>query len=284
MNCRLCLKETFFKYSLNGTNLYACLSCGFVQAEPEPTTKQLQEIYKPNYFSHSKYRDKKTLDYENKRRLDILKKYLPENTNRKVLDYGCARGEFINYAKQGYNWYGIDYSVYAIEQAKGKIPEFSEQLVAITNEHRVFTNTKFDAIVMWDVIEHIYDVSTLLNKLLNHLNPGGFLIISTPDVRANTAKIMGKHWAFMTPPEHLSFFSHKSMKYFIANNTNLRLISSKSKGKKVNLGFLIYKIQRKFPWLIPNSIIHFFSRKYTKNMAVYVPTGDILYAVIQKKN
>ena len=56
-----------------------------------------------------------------------------------------------------------------------------------------------------------YDVE-VGRKLMGHLKPGGYLVLSTPSIDAPIARAMGRYWAFMTPPEHLGFFSGRSFR------------------------------------------------------------------------
>ena len=58
---------------------------------------------------------------------------------------------------------------------------------------------------MFDTIEHIWNPREVITRLLDNIKPNGYLILSTPDAGSLTAKLLGKRWAFMTPPEHLSF-------------------------------------------------------------------------------
>jgi len=53
--------------------------------------------------------------------------------------------------------------------------------------------------------EHLWDPAIVAKDLLQRLSPGEYLFISTPAIDAPVAKVLGKFWAFMTPPEHLSF-------------------------------------------------------------------------------
>ena len=86
----------------------------------------------------------------------------------------------------------------------------------------------------------------------------------------------------MTPPEHLGFFSKKSFEK-LADKHNYTIVNYESKGKWVNLAFLMYKLKRIFPKLIPSLFIKIFQTKYTSNWSVYVPTNDIQYLILKKK-
>jgi len=284
MKCRCCSSNHISHlYKLKESDLYKCEYCSFVQIEPRPTDETLKKIYNPDYFSHNKYFDKKTQDNENRRRLNLLKKYIVPDSDKKILDFGCAGGEFISFTNSYYDMYGIDYSGFAVEKAREKLPHLKKKIFVEKSDYSYFEDNYFDAIVLWDVIEHIFDFKQTLTKILKSLKTGGFLFISTPNIGSFSSKIAGKHWAFMTPPEHLSFFSEKSIKYLFNYVHNCKLEYFSSKGKKVNVGFLLYKIKKKFPMLISSTIIKLFSKKAIRGWSVYVPTGDIIYTVLRKE-
>jgi len=240
---------------------------------------ELDKIYSKNYFSKTKYDDIATLNMENKRRLSILATYLPHELS-KVLDFGCAGGSFLSYAKSQYEIWGTDCSNYAVETAKMENPEIADRIKMdlLSSNHQEIL---FDGIVLWDVLEHLHDPLKSFEDIYSRIKPGGFIFLSTPDIGSLTARLLGKFWAFMTPPEHVSFFSRKSIS-FLTQRFDAEVLSVKNKGKWVNMGFLVYKIKRIFPKLVPVLLIKMFQLKMTKNWRIYVPTNDIIYVVLKK--
>ena len=199
-----------------------------------------------------------------------------------VLEVGCGEGSFINLAKKSYQLTGFDLSESGIKKAKEQNPKIADRIWVGSIEEQSKLNDKFDAICMWDVLEHIWDPAPTCNKLLEMLEPGGKLYISTPNINTVIAGLLKKRWAFMTPPEHLSFFSPKSIRYLFEKKLKARVIYIHSRGKKVNLGFLFYKIKRVFP-KFPGGILKWVEESPTlAKAALYIPTGDIQYIVIEK--
>lgn len=92
---------------------------------------------------------------------------------------------------------------------------------------------------------------------------------------------MGKYWHFMTPPEHLSFFNQNSMEFLFQGKHKTEIVEWKTLGKKVNIGFLLYKINRIVP-LVPSFLLKLFDNKRLSSLSIYVPTADIQYVVIRK--
>lgn len=280
--CRLCgSNQLEKKFTANACHLDICQSCGFLQVAIKPTHEELHRIYSGGYFTHGKYKDTDTLSQENGRRKELME-FLKRGSQAKILDAGCASGDFIFSAKKDFDMWGLDISEYAIAQAKNKNPELAARLHAGLVEQQPYEDRFFDGIVMWDVIEHIWDPLDTCEKLFRYLRPNGYLFLSTPNKGALTARLMGKYWAFMTPPEHLGFFDKKTIHFLFEKKINGKVVHLKTKGKRANVGFLFYKLKRIFPRLIPGFLIRLFQTQLLRKLSVYVPTGDVQYAIIHK--
>lgn len=256
------------------------MECDFVQVARQPMKSEIEQIYEQTYFAHNKYKDQTTLQKEHHRRLQLMKKYV--SPEAKVLDAGCGVGDFIQAGKDYFSMHGFDLSASGISIAKNSNPDIAHRIWCGRLEEQNLSLTTFDAICSWDVIEHIWEPIPAYIQLLNYLKPNGYLFLSTPNIGAPLAKLLGKYWAFMTPPEHLSFFSKQSMEYFVHRKLNAELIFWKSIGKWVNLGFMLYKIKRVAPRFLPVRMQHTFERGNLSKLSTYAPTGDIQYCVIRK--
>jgi 2-polyprenyl-3-methyl-5-hydroxy-6-metoxy-1,4-benzoquinol methylase len=130
------------------------------------------------------------------------------------LMWAAPPGDFLKIAKESFLLSGMDISEGAITVAKSRNPELADRLWAGPVED-IAAGDKgpFDAIVLWDVIEHLWDPVRTCRSLLGHLAPNGLLVLSTPDSGAMAARLIGKRWAFMIPPEHLSLFSQQSFRH-----------------------------------------------------------------------
>ncbi|MBI2167165.1 MAG: class I SAM-dependent methyltransferase [Candidatus Omnitrophica bacterium] len=261
--------------------LYQCRQCGFAQVLRKTGKDEIKGIYSEDFFKPQKYEDLATLNKENERRFNLLRQFINQ-PKANVLEVGCATGDFIRYAEDEYTMWGIDVSEAAIEKAKKKALLSGPRLRAGFIEDAVYPSGFFEGIVLWDVIEHVRDPLGLLNRLCDYLKPGGHLFLSTPNFGSWAARLLGRFWWFMTPPEHLSFFTRKSLEYFSEHRLNCRLVSWESQGRWSNVGFIFYKWKRIFPRLIPTWWLKLFQLPLTRNWAFYVPTGDIQYGVLEK--
>jgi 2-polyprenyl-3-methyl-5-hydroxy-6-metoxy-1,4-benzoquinol methylase len=281
MGCRVCQgQEMETRLVVRSWTLLRCVQCGFQQIAERPTEVQLREIYSRGYFEKEKYRDQATLSREFDRRLALLRKHCVMN-KPVILEFGCASGEFIQHAGAALDCWGFDVSPDAIAIAKEAMPEHADRFASGSFNERLYPQNSFDAIVLWDVIEHVWDPIEVLSNVLPLLKPGGIVVLSTPDASSVPARLFGRYWAFMTPPEHLGFFTHAAMRV-LADHLRLRIIDSRSMGKWVNVGFLLYKLKRIAPALVPSFVRGLFQQGRLSRWAVYVPTRDVQYVVFEK--
>lgn len=258
-----------------------------MQVRDQPSEAELRAIYGEGY-GKGKYEDDVAQRRETARRLALLEAACPPGG--RVLDVGCATGDFIRAAGDRWDLWGLDVSPHAIAAAKVKNPRVAQQLFAGllggTADGDVLPaaalTAPFDAIVMWDVIEHLWDPRTIVARLVTQLRPGGALIVSTPDIGAVTARLMKGRWAFMTPPEHLGFFGRTSFAQLLEADLGLRITSSRAHGKWTNLGFLVHKLGRVFPELVPGRLTARVQASPLGKTALYVPSLDVRYVSARK--
>ncbi len=273
--CKLCQGRLQFLFEANHCRMAKCPACGFVQMIDEDKTPEYE--YTKSYFVSSKYKDDSALAKEHARRKQLVGKYLKRGT---LLDYGCATGEFVSYVSDVYQVEGCDISKDAIEIAGKKYRELSGHFFHISELGKV--SRTYDAVCLWDAIEHISDPCELMCRIRNLVKEDGYIFISTPNIGALFARILKSRWPFMTPPEHLCFFSKRSMQR-LADTLDMELIAWKSKGKWANVGFILYKFNRVSSVKIPKKIIGLFQQTFLSKWKIYVPTCDVQYAVLGKK-
>jgi 2-polyprenyl-3-methyl-5-hydroxy-6-metoxy-1,4-benzoquinol methylase len=131
---------------------------------------------------------------------------------KRTLDYGCGTGYGSHMlASVADNVTAVDVSNVAIEHAKNIFSANNLAFKTISG----LSDEKFDVITSFQVIEHVPDDKEYLKNLKSLLNPGGCLIISTPDKNNRLFKFIQKPWNIF----HLKEYSYKSFnnllhKYF----------------------------------------------------------------------
>jgi 2-polyprenyl-3-methyl-5-hydroxy-6-metoxy-1,4-benzoquinol methylase len=154
-----------------------------------------------------------------KNQATIVKKHL--NINKaKILDIGCGGGLFLSLLKQeGADVIGIELSDSRAEYAQSK-HSLEIHKYPIENDfwQRKYAN-HFDAVTLWDVIEHVNYPLEVLQSSANVLKQGGLLLIDTPardsfyhQVGEITYKLSnGKYPTFLNAMYSSHLFGHKQI-------------------------------------------------------------------------
>jgi len=107
-----------------------------------------------------------------------------------ILDIGCAYGQFLALCDQkGLTTYGMDVSVYAVEQARKQ----TQAKLAVFDASQApwpYQAHSFDIVTIFDVIEHVKDASFLLSEAYRVLRPGGWVYATTPNNQGRLGKFL----------------------------------------------------------------------------------------------
>ncbi|MGC4064040.1 MAG: class I SAM-dependent methyltransferase [Polyangiaceae bacterium] len=127
-----------------------------------------------------------------------------------VLDYGCATGLFVRYLrKHGYRAEGFDPNV----------EEFRDTSLR---------EGTYDAVVSYDVIEHVEKPEALLGRLASLIKPGGRLVIGTPDASKIDLAKPEKYAFELHQPYHVHILSGRQLMR-LAERANLRPLSVRNR-------------------------------------------------------
>lgn len=97
----------------------------------------------------------------------------------RLLDVGCSSGLFLRLAREaGWEPQGVEVSSRAVEAARRN---FSLEVFHGTVEEAAFEAGSFDAVTLWDVVEHLEDPRGTLAEIARITRPGGGLLVLTPD-------------------------------------------------------------------------------------------------------
>jgi 2-polyprenyl-3-methyl-5-hydroxy-6-metoxy-1,4-benzoquinol methylase len=98
----------------------------------------------------------------------------------KLLDVGCARGQFSALLiEQGWNAYGVDLEQAQVDLAKQRGVNAT---VADLSKGLPFDDAQFDCTFAGEIIEHLVDTDFFLSELRRVTRLGGCLIITTPNL------------------------------------------------------------------------------------------------------
>ena len=177
----------------------------FRQLHDNPRQKTVEYWSFPEMYN--KY--KRFFDGYFANRLNHLRQH-HSHINR-VLDVGCGYGFFMNYLKQQrISTAGVDIDRSVIEYAKS---QFNLDVLHAGIDKYSDDGT-FDAIVACDVLEHVPDPCSFLEKCHEMLAEDGVLYVQTPNVLGDTLPSGGSYnW-----PWHLWQFDPKTLERLLTVN------------------------------------------------------------------
>jgi SAM-dependent methyltransferase len=191
-------------------SLMECNKCLFTFTNPRPAIDQLENYYlSDNYISHTNKAtgliDKIYLQarkYTLRKKLKLLNNISNE---KRVLDYGCGTGAFLNYCKNnGWAIGGIEPATKARTQA---IQLTQADIVPSISEIK----GTYGVITLWHVLEHIPDFKEKLTQIKQLLSTEGKLVIAVPNLKSYDAHHYKEYWAAYDVPRHLWHFSQTDM-------------------------------------------------------------------------
>jgi SAM-dependent methyltransferase len=240
---------------------FICRNCSFVFSNPYIPETDITVFYSQledkEYSSEAEGRAKnfKTI-------LKRLKRLNPGNT---LLDIGAASGIFLDLARQaGYETTGIEPSEFLVKEAEEKY-ELHLFRGTIEEFYADYPGKKFSVITLLDIIEHLVEPDTFLNRVDDLLEDGGILVIVTPDIKSAAARIAGKQWWHFRIA-HINFFNRKSLQ-FLLNKHHYDVLLEK---KYVWNFSLFYLVTRIFPSLKHKKPL----QKFLKKVHLKLPLFD----------
>jgi 2-polyprenyl-3-methyl-5-hydroxy-6-metoxy-1,4-benzoquinol methylase len=154
-------------------------------------------------------KDMKRLKRRRKRDLKTISSLLSLESYR-LLDIGCSSGSLLYIAKSlGLKAEGIDP---AEKAARNGIDRGLQIHIGYLHD-LTFNDNTFDAITIYEVIEHVYDPKSLFKECHRILKPNGVLLVGTGNVDSWTKSIRKNRWGFFNMEfygGHVLFFSKKS--------------------------------------------------------------------------
>ncbi len=214
--CPVCEAEGTHIYNKDGFHIARCAECKtlFVENPPRDTSF----VYDAGYFFGSAHgggygsydAEKETMRRTFEQCLDMIAEHKQGGS---LFDVGAATGYFLAIARErGYQVSGIDISPAATEEAKKK----GIDVATGTFETIHYPENAFNVVTMFDVLEHVPSPRSLLAHAQSILKTGGIVMGSTPDSGSINARLMGKRWHMLFPPEHLVLMNDRSLRLALA--------------------------------------------------------------------
>lgn len=148
-------------------------------------------------FAHSP-----SIRWEHRKALNLI------DPGGKVLEIGCGPGIFLNELKKlGADSVGVELNSEIADKAKAAGHSVENRPLEI---HAEENRNTYDVICAFQVLEHIYDISSFFSSLHLALKPGGQLILAVPNNNPYLFKHDRLH-ALNLPPHHMGLWDKSSL-------------------------------------------------------------------------
>lgn len=189
-------------------HLVRCRKCDFHFSERRPSAEELNKLYS------SYLRVDAISPITIKRYHEILDGLEVFRQTNNLIDVGCGNGYFLQTAKKrGWNVFGVE----ATKEAVTKCEEKGIQMHLGELETGSFPGVTFDVVASFEVLEHMSDPKSEVEKFFSILRAGGAVYATTPNFNSLSRHLLKSRWNVVTYPEHLSYFSRRSIKRLFAS-------------------------------------------------------------------
>jgi len=171
--------------------------------------------------------------------------------NRKVLDLGCnlGYGSCLLMTEGAKKVVGIDISSEMISEARKSVKK-GLSFEQMDGTGLRFPNNYFDVVVSLEVIEHIVDAENCLSEIKRVLNPGGLLLLSTPNGEILPSYIN----ASTINPIHIREYAYPELEALLSNHFHISSVFVQGWASK----------KRNLMWVVSLIIMH----RVNKNLGI----------------
>jgi SAM-dependent methyltransferase len=198
-------------------DLVRCRGCGLIYLDPRPEPGAMDRYYPPDYEPFvrspggrgSRFARWSYARYLDRRCRQITRHRAPG----RLLDVGCASGDFLARLRRwGWLVQGVEPNA-AAAQAAHRV----HGLDVFPGELRqaCLPAALFDAVTLWDVLEHMHDPSAELAEIHRLLKSGGLLVVELPNPHSFDAALFGRYWIGLDMPRHLHVFPPRPLAYML---------------------------------------------------------------------
>ena len=111
----------------------------------------------------------------------IVDKYVtPGDANRALLDIGCGFGYLLERFQGRFRLFGMDISEHGARQAQNRLP--GSQVKAGDIQTGIPFDERFHVILLINVIEHLINPRSSLNRVREALHPNGICVVHLPTI------------------------------------------------------------------------------------------------------
>jgi SAM-dependent methyltransferase len=186
------------------SDVVRCPACSHMQLERFPEEEELAEAY--GEAESEDYVEEEAGQRATARAaLDRIERHVERG---RLLDLGCWVGFLLAEARdRGWDALGVEPSAFACRFARD---ELDLEVIQAGLFEADLPDSRYDAVVLGDVIEHLLDPAAALDRVAGLLRPGGVLYMALPNAGSRVARRLGPRW-WSVIPTHVHYFTRPSL-------------------------------------------------------------------------
>ncbi len=120
----------------------------------------------------------------------------------RLLEIGSGMGHLVGQLEDTFETYGMDLNHWAVEQSKAVIDK--TRLQTASAQELPFRDGAFNVVIIKHIVEHLPDPRQALQEIGRVTEPGGTLILATPNLDSLLKPWKGDKWIGYQDPTHIS--------------------------------------------------------------------------------
>jgi dolichol-phosphate mannosyltransferase len=257
--------------------VYTCLACGLEQVPASLIPAHLEELYQG--VSDEKYLE--NIDARKRtfaRVFDQIVRDLPHKQNPRMLEVGAYCGLFITEAqRRGWAVDAVEPSAWATRYARDVTGVTVHE--GFLSQNRAKLQSQYDAVVSWDVLEHVRNPLTFVKECADFLPPGGILCLSTLDIDSWAPRLLKRHWPWLMDM-HVQYFDRHVLADLLTR-AGLELVRVEPYTHYARVRYAVSGALRLFPRVLERPLAAA-TRLIPQKLMVPVTLGDIKVYVARK--
>ena len=244
-HCVLCERTRGVRlFAKGGWDFVRCAACGMVSLDPLPSAADIAAHHERSHrdgiyaaFAAAEEARRAVA----RRRLALLRPLAPPGP---WLDVGCSTGAFVAAAvAAGLAAEGVELASAAVVEARAR---------GLTVHHAPIEDfapgRRWAMVTAFDVVEHLRDPLGFVRRAAGWLEPDGLLALTLPDAASPTARLMGRHWFYYAPPDHVHYFTPPTARHLL-ETAGLRVTAVRRITKPLTLDYAFAQLAQFNPHL-----------------------------------
>ncbi len=243
-----------------------CRSCGLVRSDPVLDAEVMADLYRGSSFDYGDELEGIRATYG--AALDRLASVASRRNG--LLDVGCGSG-FVLELAQDRGWQavgGVEPSTDAIAKAN---PDVRPAIVQDVLREGLFQAESFDAVTLFQVLDHVPEPIAFLRECLQIVRPGGAILALNHNVTAWSARMLGERSPIIDV-EHTYLYSRETMRR-IFGQVGFEVVTVEPVRNTYSIAYLLHLMP--LPRALKQSLLPRFRQTRVGRAQLNVPLGNL---------